>query len=115
MGNIDIFELLVIAALVYAAYLAMKAKDTVAAICLAAPALYLLVSAFETTAEFGSPDPTPPLTFALGNISVIELALVASAAYGAYRMWNVDKTASIVGFAAAAYVMYLSSTASAEL
>lgn len=109
----NIFELLVIAALAYAAYAAFMAKDNTAALLIGAPALYLLTSSLGSSDEFGGPDPAPG-AFALANFGVIEIALVAAVIYGSYRIYNANRTASIVGMAAGAYLLYNASQGTDE-
>lgn len=111
ISNIDIYELVVLAALVYAAYVAFKQlNDTVAAACIAVPGLILLNS------SGGTPDTMGPDANAsgvvLGNFDALEVICVASIGYGAWRLYKGGAvTASIAAVVAIAITLFESNDA----
>lgn len=111
ISNIDIFELLVLAILVYAAYVAFKQlNDTVAAVCIAVPGLILLNSAGGTSDTLG-PDANAS-GVVLGNFDALEVICVASIGYGAWRLYKGGAvTAAIAAAVAIAITLFESNDA----
>lgn len=111
ISNFDIYELLVLAALIYAAYVAFaRLNDTVAAACIALPGLILLNSAGGTSDTMG-PD-AGATGVVLGNFDAMELICVASIGYGAWRLYKGGAiTAAIAAAVAIAITLFESNDA----
>lgn len=110
LTNLNIEELLILAALFYAAYRAFKVKEMVAAVILAIAALFMMNFAGTSTDTFEGPDTT---SFGISEVSGLELIIVGGILYAAFRLFKAgENTAAIVAGAAGFYSGFLGGTGS---
>jgi tryptophan-rich sensory protein len=104
LDNLDLFEMLVIAAVAYAVYEASKIKDPKykhVLYVIAVAGFLLLNGAAENTNTMESPD-HDSIDLALGNYNAYELILMVALGYSAYILYQAGSTYGAIAAAAAA-------------
>lgn len=104
IDNLDVFEMLVIAAVAYAVYEASKIRDPKykhVLYVIAVAGFLLLNGAVESTSTMESPD-NDPIAFALSNFNAYELIVIAALGYSAYILFKAGSTYGAIAAGAAA-------------
>lgn len=103
LENFNVVELLAVAALAYAAYIAYaQANDTIAAVAIALPAIYMLGSASGSADTLGTDANGSGI--AIGNFNAVEVIAIGAVLYGAYRLYTKGFMTVAIAAAVGAFV-----------